>query len=76
MQFFGLLSLLLDLDTYGGVNTFGVFSLFIKMAADINASKQSIIFRGLIRRGSFSECWTSANVTSISMGAPSTDREN
>ena len=36
----------------------------------------SIIFRWLIRRGLFSECWRSANVTAIPKGAPSPDREN
>ena len=42
-----LLRLLLDLDTYGGVDPFGVFPLFVKMVADIIASKLSKIFRGL-----------------------------
>ena len=37
---------------------------------------KSIIFRGLIRRGSFPECWWSANVTAIPKGAPSPGREN
>ena len=35
-----------------------------------------IIFPGLIRRGSFPECWRSANVTALHNGAPSLDREN
>ena len=39
-------------------------------------SLSSIIFRGLIRRGSFPECWRSANVTAIPKSAPSPDREN
>ena len=57
MQFIGLpdspvlLRLLLDLDTYGGVDPLGVFPLFLKMVADIIAPKVSIIFLGLIRRG-------------------------
>ena len=46
------------------------------MVADIIAPKLSIIFRGLIRRGSFPECWRSANVTAIPKGASSPDREN
>ena len=34
-----LLRLLLDLDTYGGVNSLGVFPLFLKKVADIIAPK-------------------------------------
>ena len=68
--------LLLDLDTYGGVDTLGVFPLFLKMVADIIALKLNKIFRGLIRRGSFPECWLSANVNAIPKGTPCTDREN
>ena len=63
-----LLSLLLDLDTYGAVVPLGVFLQFLKMVADIIAQKLSIIFRGLISRGSFPECWQSANVTAIRKG--------
>ena len=70
------LRLLLDLDTYGGVDSFGVFPLFLMMVADIIAQKPSIIFRRLIRLGSFPECWRSANITAIPKGAPSTDNEN
>ena len=44
-----LLHLLLDLDTNGGVDPLGVFSRFLKMVADINSVKLSIIFRGLIQ---------------------------
>ena len=58
MQFFGfrtsvLLRLLLDLDTYGGIDPLGVFPLFLKKVANIIAPKLSIIFRKLIRLGSF-----------------------
>ena len=66
-----LLDLLLDLDTYGGVDPLGVFLPFLKKGADIIASKRSIVFRMLIRLGSFPECWRSANVTAILKGAPS-----
>ena len=51
-----LLSLLLDVDIYCGVDPLRVFPLFLKMVADIIAPKLSIIFRGLIRRVSFQEC--------------------
>ena len=68
--------LLLDLDTYGGVDPLSVFALFMRMVAYIIAPKLSIIFRGLIRRVSFPECWQSTNVTAIPKGAPSPGREN
>ena len=48
-----LLRLLLDLNTYGSVDPLGVFHLFLKMVSDVTASKLSIIFRVLIRLGSF-----------------------
>ena len=71
-----LLRLLLDLDTHGGVDPFGVFPLFLKKVAVIIAPKQSIVFRWLIPLGSFPECCRSANVTAIPKGAPFPDREN
>ena len=71
-----LLCLLLDLDTYGGVEPLGVFLLFLKIVADIIAPKLSIIFCVLICLGSFLECWRSANVTAIPKGAPYPNREN
>ena len=68
--------LLLELDTYGGVDPSGVFSLFLKMVADIIAKKLSIIFHRLIHLGSFLKCWQSANVTANPNGAPSHNKEN
>ena len=44
------LRLLLDLDTYGGVDPFGVFSLFLKKVTDIIDPKRRMIFRKPIRR--------------------------
>ena len=58
------------------IEPLGVFSLYLKMVADITAPKLSIIFCWLIRRGSFPDCWQSANVTPIHKGASSPDREN
>ena len=46
------------------------------MVADIIDAKLSIIFLWLIRRGLFSVCWRSANVTAFPKGVPSPDREN
>ena len=57
--------LLLDLDSYGGVDPLGVFPLFFKMVAGIVAPKLSVIFRRLIRSRSFPVCWRSANVAAV-----------
>ena len=63
-----VLRLLLDLDTCGGIDKFdtlirfGCFPLFLKKVANIIAPKLSIIFRKLIRLGSFQKCWWSTNV--------------
>ena len=46
-----LLRLLLDLDTYRGVDPLGVFPLFLKKVADIIAPKLTIIFRKFIHLG-------------------------
>ena len=54
-----LLHLLLDLDTYGGVDPLGVFPLFLKKVADIIAPNLRIIFCRLIGLGSFPECMLS-----------------
>ena len=62
-----LLRLLLDLDTYD-VDPLGVFPLFLKMVVDIIAPNLSIIFRRLIRQGSFPECSWSVNVIAIPKG--------
>ena len=71
-----VLGLLLDLDTYGGVDPLVVIPPFLKRVENITAPKLSIIFRGLIHRGLFPEGWQSASVTTSPMGAPSPGREN
>ena len=43
-----LLHLLIDLDTFGGVDSLGEFPLLLKMVAEIIAQKLSIIFCRLI----------------------------
>ena len=71
-----LLPCFLDLDSHRGVDSLDLFSLFYKKLADIIAPTLSVIFRGFFRRGSFSMCWRSANVTAIPKGAPSQEKEN
>ena len=63
VQFFGhpsnslAIHILLDLNTYRGVDPLGVSPLFLKKVADIIAQKLSIVFGRLIRLGSFPESW-------------------
>ena len=57
--------LLLDLDPYGGTDQFGMFPLFLKRTADVMASRLSVVFRRLVRLGSFPACWRQASVTTI-----------
>ena len=51
-----LLRLLLDLDTYEGVNLLGVLPLFLTKVADVIAPKLSIILDRFRSLGSFPEC--------------------
>ena len=49
--------LLLDLDPYGGTDPLGLFPLFLKRTADVLAPRLSVVFRRLLRLGSFPACW-------------------
>ena len=48
---------LLDLDPYFGIDPLGMFPLFLKRSADVMAPRLSIVFRRLVRLGSFRACW-------------------
>jgi hypothetical protein len=63
-----VLKLLLGLDSYGGVDPLGFFPLFFKEIAPVFASKLSVIFRCLLRAGSFPACWRCADVVPIPKG--------
>ena len=63
--------LLLDLDPYGITDQLGMFPLFLKRTADVMAPRLSVVFRQLVRLGSFRAYWRQANVTPIPKGAPS-----
>ena len=67
---------MLDLDPYGGTDPLGIFPLFLKRTADIMAPRLSVVFRRLVRLGSFPACWRQANVTPIPKGPPSTSVAN
>ena len=53
------------MDPYGGTDTVGMFPLFFKRTADVLAPRLSVVFRRLLRLGSFHACWRKANVTPI-----------
>ena len=65
--------LLLDLDPYGGSDPLGMFHLFLKRAADVLAPHLSVVFRRLVRLGSFPSCW---RVNPIPKGPPSSSVAN
>ena len=60
--------LLLDLDPSGGTGPLGMFPLFLKRTANVLAPRLSVVFRWLLRLGSFHACWRQANVTPIPKG--------
>ena len=53
----GVRRLLSDLDPYGGTDPLGTFPLFLKRTADVMAPRLSVVFRRLVRLGSFPACW-------------------
>ena len=67
-----ILSYLNDLDSYGGCDPLGFLPLFYTKIAPALAPKLAVVFRILIRRGSFPVCWRSANVTPIPKGSSPT----
>ena len=64
--------LLLDLDPYRGSDPKGMFPFFLKRTADV----LGVVFRRLVRLGSFPACWRQANVTPIPKGPPSSSVAN
>ena len=62
--------LLLDLDPYGDTDPLGMFPLFLKRTSDVMTPRLSVVFRRLVRLGSFPACWRQANVTPIPKGPP------
>ena len=68
--------LLLDLDPYGGINPMGMFPLFLKRTADVMAPRLRVVFRRLVRLGSFLACWRQSNVTPFPKGPPASSVAN
>ena len=67
---------MLDLDPYGGSDPLGMFPLFLKRTGDVLAPRLSVVFRRLVRLGSFPPCWRQANVTPIPNCPPSSSVAN
>ena len=68
--------LLLDLDPYGGTDPLGMFPIFLQRTADDMALRLSVVFRRLVRLGSFLACLGQANVTLIPKGPSSSSVAN
>ena len=64
------------MDPYGGIDPLGMFPRFLKRTGDVMAPRLSLVFRRLVRPGSFSACWRQANVTPIPKGPPSSSVAN
>ena len=60
----------------GGSDPLGMFPLFLKRTADVLAPRLSVVFRRLVRLGSFLACWRQGNVTPIPKGRPSSSVAN
>ena len=50
--------------------------LFLKKTAEVLAPRLAVVFRRLLRLGSFPVCWKVANVTPIPKGPPSSSTSN
>ena len=69
---------LLDLDPYGGTETLGMFHYFSSENCTLILwdPRLSVVFRRLVRLGSFPACWRPGNVTPIPKGPPSSSVAN
>ena len=64
------------MDPYGGSDPLGMVPLFLKRTAYVLAHRLSVVFRRLVRLGSFPACLRQANVTPIPKGPPSSSVAN
>ena len=60
----------------GGTDPLSMFPLFLKRTAYVMAPRLSVVFRRLVRLGSFPACWRQANVTPIPKGPLSSSVAN
>ena len=68
--------LLLDLDSSGGTDPLGMLPLFLKRYVDVLGPRLSVMFRQLVRQGSFAACSRQANVTPMPKSPPSSSVAN
>ena len=68
--------LLLDLVSYCGTDSFGMFPHLLKRTADALFPRLNVVFHRLLRLGSFPVCWRLAYVTQIPKGPPSSSVAN
>ena len=77
--------LLLDLDSYGGTDPLGMFLFwrgrqlwlwYFYFSNHSCGSRLAVVFRRLLRLGSFPVCWRVTNVTPIPKGPPSSSAWN
>ena len=61
-------------DTY--TDPLGMFPFFLKRTADVMAPRLRVVFRRLVRLGSFPPCLRQANVTPIKEGPKSSSVAN
>ena len=54
----------------------GMLPLFLKKTAEVLAPRLAVVFRRLLRLGSFPVCWRVANVTPIPKYPPSSSESN
>ena len=59
-----------------GTDPLGMFPLFLKKTAVVLAPRLAVVFRRLLRLGSFPVCWRVANVTPIPKSPPSSSASN
>ena len=65
------------MDSYDGTGPLGgMFPLLVKRTADVLAPRLRVVFRQLLRLGSFPACWRQANVTPIIKGPSSSSVAN
>ena len=60
-----VLKILSELDEHGGTDPIGIFPKFFKEARNELAPKLAIVFRLLVKRGSFPVCWRTADVVPV-----------
>ena len=67
---------LLNLDSDGVTDPLGIFPLFFKRTTDVLAPRLAVVFRRLLRLGSFPVRWRVANVFPIPKCSPSSSVAN